>query len=101
MAGLCRLQEKNDSKMEVVCLKLLRGLHQKYKVGAVSGSTLYLTSLMPPVSGNILSVDLTRDVEPEASPTSRMCQVPDNLQDGTASRRIGLCARLIIYNLIA
>ncbi len=67
MAGLCRLREDSDGKMEVVCLRLLRGLHQKFKVGAVSGGTLYLTSLMPPVSGDILSIDLTRYAEPEVS----------------------------------
>ena len=42
--GLCRLREEKDGKMEVVCLRLLKGLHHKFKVGAVSGSTLYLTS---------------------------------------------------------
>ncbi|CAL5228026.1 g11089 [Coccomyxa viridis] len=68
----CRLREEKDGKMEVVCLRLLKGLHHKFKVGAVSGSTLYLTSLMPPVLGNILSIDLTTDVEPEVL----SCQTP-------------------------
>ena len=73
--GLCRLREEKDGKMEVVCLRLLKGLHHKFKVGAVSGSTLYLTSLMPPVLGNILSIDLTTDVEPEVITASCNLQI--------------------------
>ncbi len=63
--------------MGVHCLRIIKSSYD-YTLGAVSGSTLYLTSLMPPASGAVLSVDLTRDLEPEVSPASCKCQSPGN-----------------------
>lgn len=67
MAQWCRLQEK-DTKMEVVWLTVLGPRADRFEVGAVSGSMLYLTTFCPPISGAILGIDLTRpDEEPKVT----------------------------------
>ena len=49
---------------------MLKPQTDKFLVGAVSGSMLYLTSLMPPTFGALLGVDLSRpELEPEVSPS--------------------------------
>ncbi len=63
-----------NGKMEILRLRDLKPTSQRFTLGAVSGSTLYLTSLENPEYGIILSVDLDRDAEPEVSPVSGRCQ---------------------------
>ncbi|CAL5228031.1 g11094 [Coccomyxa viridis] len=60
----CRLQEGNR-KVQVSCVRLLRPMGEKLTLSAVAGDRLYLTSLLPPILGKLLSVDLTKDVDPE------------------------------------
>ncbi|CAL5222059.1 g4358 [Coccomyxa viridis] len=62
----CGLQG-DDTKMEVDWLTVLWPRADRFEVGAVSGSMLYLTTFCPPISGAILGIDLTRpDEEPKA-----------------------------------
>ena len=44
---------------------------EKLTLSAVAGDRLYLTSLLPPILGKLLSVDLTKDVDPEV----RVCRL--------------------------
>ena len=60
----CRLRE-TDGKMEVLCLRVLKPTVQCFTMGAVAGSTLYLTTFREPLYGALLGVDLTRDVDEE------------------------------------
>ena len=80
VAQWCRLQG-DDTKMEVDWLTVLWPRADRFEVGAVSGSMLYLTTFCPPISGAILGIDLTR---PDEEPKARVCFWQDTrtIQDG-------------------
>ncbi len=77
MVPCCRLQEE-DGTVEVSCLRLLPPMSLKFTVGAVAGDRLYLTSFLPPNLGKLLSVDFTKDADPEVrSAHSTLCVIGD------------------------
>ena len=60
-----RLEEKKIS-MDIQYLRVLEPRSERFTVGAVAGSMLYLTSFQKPILGAILSVDLAQQfVKPE------------------------------------
>ena len=67
----CRLLEK-EGKVRVDGIKRLWQYRQRFDMGAVAGSMLYLTSFSPPTVGTLLCINLEK---PDQDPQVQHCRL--------------------------
>ena len=91
--------------MEVLCLRVLEPTSERFTLGAVAGSMLYLTSFCAPTCGALLGVDLKKNVGPEVRLSFMLLSAQEvrekrNAPSGPASSH-SILAALSLHHLCA
>ena len=91
--------------MEVLCLRVLEPTSERFTLGAVASSMLYLTSFCAPTCGALLGVDLRKNVAPEVRLSFMLLSAQEvwekrNAPSGPASSH-SILAALSLHHLCA